>query len=220
MYKSIIFDLDGTLLDSSMGILEAVQITLKELNMPMLPPEILKTFIGPPIQNSLEKHFGLTSAKAMEIANKFRANYKEYSLLQATLYPGILELCAKLKAQGHKLAVATYKSHDNAMKILEHFGFMEYCDYALGSDKEGKYSKADIIRLCIEQLGSDLDECVMIGDSKADADGARKVGIDFIALTYGFGFKPNEALTEINPIAVCNDVQELEKFFLKTKIKA
>ena len=141
MYKTVIFDLDGTLLDSTVGIIDAVKITLGELGLECPPDDVLKTFIGPPIQDSFSRQFGLDKESAMKYADMFRANYRKYSMFRATLYNGVLELLESLKNSGRKVAVATYKSHDNAMAVLEHFGILRFCDYALGSDAEGKMSK-------------------------------------------------------------------------------
>ena len=83
MYKNILFDLDGTLLDTTIGVIEAVKITINELGLPSLKPEVLATFVGPPMQSSLMKHFGMEPERALECANMFRANYKKYSLFSA-----------------------------------------------------------------------------------------------------------------------------------------
>ena len=212
MYKNILFDLDGTLLDTTIGVIEAVKITINELGLPSLKPEVLATFVGPPMQSSLMKHFGMEPERALECANMFRANYKKYSLFSAEPYPGALELLKSLKETGHKVAVATYKSHENAMGILEKFGILKYCDFAMGSDLDGRLTKTDIVNECIKQLDADRTSTVLIGDSSADARGAYEADIDFIALTYGFGFKSAADLKNIPHVAVCSNIDELASY--------
>lgn len=213
MYKNILFDLDGTLLNTTQGVLDAVKITINELALEMPAQEVLKKFVGPPMQNSFQEYFNMDSSRALSSANLFRKNYKKYSLFKAELYNGIIELLKSLKSKGYKIAIATYKSHDNAMEILEKFGIKKYCDYAMGSDLEGKLSKTDIINECINKLNAEKNSTVLIGDSRADSNGAIEAGIDFIALTYGFGFKSEQDLENIPHVAVCNNVSELADYF-------
>ncbi len=215
MYKTVIFDLDGTLIDSTIGIIDAVKITLKEIGIETPSYEILKTFIGPPIQDSFAHHFNMDKETAMNYANMFRANYKKYSMFRAALYPNVLEMLAELKKQGRQIAVATYKSHDNAMAVLKEFGILDFCDYAMGSDLEGKLTKTDIINECIKKLNADKKSCVMVGDSNADARGANEAGIDFIALTHGFGFSCIQDLARVEHIAACKNIKELEDVLLE-----
>ncbi len=189
MYKAIIFDLDGTLLDTAPGVIFAVEYTIKELKLPMPDKETVKKFVGPPMQLSCQRYFGMDEEDALTAANIFRANYKKHSLLMAELYPGTLEVLRQLKARGYKLAVATNKSHDNAIAILRHFGVADHCDVMLGSDLGGKLKKVDIIRECMKELQVGPGECVYIGDSEFDLEGAEEAGMDFIGVTYGFGFK-------------------------------
>lgn len=212
MYKTILFDLDGTLLDTTIGVIEAVKITIEQLGLPMPSSEFLSTFVGPPMQSSFMKHFGMEPEKALECANLFRANYKKYSLFSAEPYPGVLELLRALKAKGYKIAVATYKSHENAMTILDKFEISQYCDFAMGSDLEGRLTKTDIVNECIKQLAADRTSTVLIGDSNADSRGAYEADIDFIALTYGFGFKSPADLQNIPHVAVCKNIEELASY--------
>ncbi len=192
MCKAIIWDLDGTLLDTTSGVIYAVKYTIKELGLVMPSEEILRTFPGPPMQLSFKKYYSMGEKEALKAANRFRFNYKNHSLLKAELYPNILEILSYLKQNGYKMAVATNKSHENAMEILKHFKISDYCDYMLGSDLEGKLTKADIIKKCIKMLGVSANEAVYIGDSIFDLEGAEKIGLNFIGVTYGFGFKKGE----------------------------
>lgn len=203
-YKAVLFDLDGTLLDTTEGVLAAVRKTISDHGYPMPDADVLITFVGPPMQKSMTEVFGLAPETALRVANEFRENYKA-SLFQAKLYDGVHELLESLQRSGIKIAVATNKSHENAMEILEQFGIMEYCDCAQGSDLGGKLSKKDIIEKCIQALDCDKGETVLVGDSIFDSQGAEQAGIDFIGVTYGFGFT-EETVAEFPLARNCREI--------------
>ena len=156
MYKGIIFDLDGTLLDTSEGVLASIRHTIKTMNYRELPLETLLTFIGPPVKRSLMKHYGLTDQEADEATEVFRQQYKNKDLLKAKPYDGILELLKALKDQGFLVGVATLKREDYAHTILEHFGIAKLCDLICGSDFESRMTKTDVLRKCLSGLGLEL----------------------------------------------------------------
>ena len=145
MYRGIIFDLDGTLLDTSEGVLSSVRHTIKTMGYRELPEETLLTFIGPPVKRSLMEHYGLDDAEADRATAVFRDQYKNMDLLKARPYDGILPLLERLKSQGFLIGVATLKREDYALTILEHFGIAEHCDLICGSDFASKMQKVDVL---------------------------------------------------------------------------
>ena len=184
-----VFDVDGTLLDTTEGVLSSVEYTIEHFGFEPLSEQRLKKFIGPPIQNSFADAYGLSGDILQEIASVFRNRYKDVDLLKAKPYDGIYEAMDSLVKKDVKIAVATYKRQDYAERILRHFGFDRYTDIMYGADHENKLKKRDIIEKCIRDSGiSDYSSAVMIGDSDNDAIGARDIGVSFIAVTYGFGF--------------------------------
>ncbi len=192
-YNYVIFDVDGTLLDTTEGVLSAVCHTIQTCGLPMIEKKELLTFIGPPIQDSFHRVYGIEGDKLQELATIFRNQYKGDDLLKAIPYEGIYALCDKLVAAGVKIGVATYKRQDYAEKILKHFGFDKYSQYLYGADHENKLKKMDIIKLCMDEMGvTDKWQVVMIGDSSHDALGAEQIGVDFIGVTYGFDFASKE----------------------------
>lgn len=192
-YKAVIFDVDGTLLDTTEGIIASAEYAIKQACIPEIDRDTLLTFIGPPIQDSFMRVYGVTKEKAQELAGIFRKIYKDKNLFKAVAYQGIYELLDEIRGRGIKIGAATYKRQDYAREILEHFGFDKYSSYLFGADHENKLKKSDIIMLCINEMGiKDLKDVVMVGDSMHDATGAKALGIDFIGVTYGFGFKNQE----------------------------
>ena len=103
----------------------------------------------------------------------------------------------------------------NAEKIVRHFGFGAYTDVIYGADHENKLKKADIIRLCLESTGvCDRKTAVMIGDSDNDAIGAQRLDLDFLGVTYGFGFKNKEEILRFpNAVGTACRAEELLDFF-------
>lgn len=196
-YKLVIFDVDGTLLDTTEGVVNAVRYTIQKSGLEPLDEKQLLTFIGPPIQDSFRCLYGIEDVdKLQKLATVFRNRYKDFELLKARAYSGIYEVCDRLKEAGVWMAVATYKREDYAIDIMRHFGFAHYMQAIYGGDHENKLRKADIIQKCLNIIGEqNAGEAVMVGDTLNDSKGAYNAGIDFIGVTYGFGFRNANELT-------------------------
>ena len=209
--KYVLFDLDGTLLDTREGVLGAILNTIERCNREIPSPEILESLIGPPIQKSFQKLYNLSNEKAMEMANLFRDIYKtDDFLFRAIPYAGIYEVLEVALRKGMKIGVATYKREDYARRLLSQKGFDDLVSYVRGSDVAGNLSKADIIRNCLDDMGGDISQAVYIGDSISDGVASREVAMDFIAVTYGFGFKQSDETMIFNPIASVSDCHQIK----------
>ncbi len=208
-YKLVIFDLDGTLADTSPGILNCIRYTQKKMNLPEISLEKMYTHIGPPMAESYNRNFGLTG----EMLNQAIGYHKEYAMKQGykeiKLYDGIVELLDYLKQNGIVTAVATLKAHSTTLKIFEHLRITNKFDIIKGVDGINPKIKAQLLEECIEEAKCEKTECVLIGDSKYDAFGAEKAGIDFIAVTYGFGFKTKDEVGKFSKIGIANTVKEI-----------
>lgn len=215
-YKIALWDLDGTLLDTGDGIIASVFYTIQKEELPTLSKEELQKFIGPPVQDSFQRMYQVDKKEADRLAAVFRQQYKEVDLLKAVPYDNIYDILTLLRERGVKIAVATYKREDYALRLLTHYNFDRYCDIIHGSDLEGRLSKADIIRLCIKEAGVSTDEAVMIGDTCHDAKGAAELGIDFIGVLYGFGFVTDEEKQQYPAIGWAETPLEVEKFIFKS----
>ena len=207
--EAILFDLDGTLLDTSEGIRHSVRYALDQLQLPQPSEECLREFVGPPIQESLMRYGGLSKEDAQRGANIFRDFYKNRALFEASLYEGIIPLLEQLHEQDIKIGVATYKREDYAIDILKHFGIAMYCNVMHGADNENKLTKADIIDLCIDELGVQKHNIVLVGDTEHDAKGASQAGIKFCAVTWGFGYQGSTINSAYDINFVCNNPLKL-----------
>lgn len=197
-YELAVFDLDGTLIDTSEGILSSVRYTIDYFGFEGLSEKSIADFIGPPIQVSFSRAYGLEGPILQDIATVFRDHYKSVDLLKACPYEGIFDVLSNLKNTGLKLAVATYKREDYALEILKNFGFDKYFDVMHGGDHENLLKKSDIIELCIKESNIvEYSKVVLVGDTDNDEVGAKNVGVDFLGVGYGFGYKnsyPNNCM--------------------------
>ena len=213
-YDYVVFDLDGTLLDTREGVIAAIVKTIEEYHFEVPNQSVLESLIGPPMQTSFKKMYGLSDEESMKMANRFRDYYKTDEILfQAKEYDGIYDLISSLIQEHIYIGVATYKREDYAKRLLIGKGFDKYTDYMYGSDFEGKLKKHDIIRLCLDEMRcTDYSRAVYVGDGKSDGVGAKTVGIDFIAVLYGFDFKTEEDAREFSPVGTarrCNDIKDI-----------
>ena len=214
-YKAVLFDLDGTILDTSEGIFMSVKEAAEMLGLPELDQEVIKTFIGPPIEWSFEDKYDIHGDDLKKAAATFRDRYSNHNLLHAKPYEGIFNLFRKLHEKGIGTAIATYKKQDYTMKLLKHFGMDRMVDVIYGSDYEGKLKKSDIIELCIKDLGVTKDEVLMVGDSKHDAMGAKALGVDFAGVSFGFGFEVQDDINDYDHVIYVDKAMDLYDFVVE-----
>ena len=213
-YDAAIFDLDGTLLDTSEGIRKSIAYAIEELGLSPLSDEVIRTFIGPPIQRSFARVYGMDKKEADAAAAVFRDRYKGDDLLLAKPYDGMIETLRTLRDNGVATAVATYKRQDYAQRLLSHYGFDKVSDAIFGSDFEGVLTKKDIIENAINAVSSDRSRVVMIGDSDNDAEGAAQADVSFIGVTYGFGFAAKEDIEKYPHVFVADTPKDIAGFIL------
>ncbi len=212
-YSTIIFDLDGTLLDTSQGIMECANYTANKMGIHKLTVDQQKSFIGPPLMDSFINVCGFSENEAKKAVNLYRERYKEKGILEANHYDQIKELLILINEKKCKSAVATLKRDDFAKKIINHFGLSPYFHSIHGIDDEDAHNKSDIILMCLKEIEQiDLSEVVMIGDSIYDAIGADQLNIDFIAVTYGYGFKNKEDASRIKNVFIAEKVNDIIKY--------
>ncbi len=211
-YKLVIFDLDGTIADTSPGILNCIRHAQKMMQLPEITLEQMYSHVGPPMEESYNRNFGLTGESLKQAVSY----HKEYAVNQGykelEVYKGIPELLDSLKNAGCMTAVATLKAHDTAVKIFESLDMTDKFSTVIGVSIENPMTKAQLLEYCIGKCGCDKSDAVLIGDSSYDAAGAAEAGIDFIAVTYGFGFKSADDTAGYPCAAVCADVSEINRF--------
>ena len=215
-YKVIAFDLDGTLTNPEQGLVASYIYALKKAGIDYGEKSKLKRYIGPPLIESWEADYGLTREQATEILATFREFFGVYGWWDNEVYAGIPELLAKLKAAGKTVVLSTSKPDVYSSRILSHFGIDGYFNFSEGATADHtRERKCDVLRYALDAVGvgtdpDELAECVLVGDTKFDAEGARQVGIDCIGVLYGFGSEADllsEGATYIAPTV--KDVEDI-----------
>lgn len=215
-YSNILFDLDGTLTDSKLGITKSVQYALNKLDIVEEDLEKLEAFIGPPLISSFMKYYSMTEQEAKTAVEYYREYFAKTGLYENQVYEGIVELLELLVSYNKKLMVATAKPTFYTEKILNYFDIDHYFSFICGSNLDGtRTEKHEIIRHVMQETGIDKKTTVMIGDRKYDITGAQENGIQSIAVTYGYGSK--KELTEAGPTHIVEGVQELTTLFTDPK---
>ncbi|RYD21291.1 MAG: HAD family hydrolase [Verrucomicrobiaceae bacterium] len=185
----ILFDLDGTLVDSRAGIFNCIRYSMEHHQLPVPTAEDLLWCIGPPILESFAKLVGPDSPHLFEPAVvKYREQYSAIGIFECEVFPEILETLEELQRQGHTMHVATSKAEVYAKRIITHFEMDRFFASVNGSELDGtRANKAELIAHILEQQRISRDEVVMIGDREHDIIGAVKNGVPSIGAMWGYG---------------------------------
>ena len=184
----ILFDLDGTLTDSMEGVIRSAQYMQEKMGLRVWDYEELRFMVGPPLIESFTKEFGMPLAEAEKGIEVFRERYSTIGLFENKVFPGIVKLLEELKRKGKRMAVATSKKEDLAVRILEHFELAKYFEVIGGDMREaGRDNKAKVIDYVLETMQATKDDVIMVGDRKFDINGAHAIGIPCIAVEWGYG---------------------------------
>lgn len=190
MIKTILIDLDGTLTDPKVGITSSARYGLNKVGRPIAETENIDWIIGPPLKASLAKllNVDVNDDLAEQALLGYRERFAVTGLFENHLFEDVPATLAELKARGYRLFLATAKPEMYAKQILEHFNLLQYFEYPYGSELNGeRTNKADLIAYILEKEKLIPEECLMVGDREHDIFGARKNGIETIAVTYGYG---------------------------------
>lgn len=208
-YTTILFDLDGTLVDSGEGVLKCAELALRHFNLPIPSPEEMRTFVGPPLRDSFLR-FGCTEEMAQEAIAVYRRRYTTVGKFELFVYPGIEKLLQDLTAIGCKLYVATSKPETVSVEILQHLGLARYLTYIAGADQDkGRSTKSEVIAYLLEQVG-DLDGALMVGDTAYDVIGSAQHGIPCAGISWGYGTL--ESIEAAHPAVIVHSTEELLAF--------
>ena len=213
MYDIVFFDLDGTIINSECGVLNAVEYALKKHGANVPQRAQLKSFIGPPLENEFAVLLGITRKEAAETLVKYyREYYSQKGIFEIELYPFVVELLEKIKKSGRKTVIATSKPEEFALKILKHLNIDKYFDVIAGATFDNSRSeKPDVIRYALEKVGNKGNQnIVMVGDRKYDCQGAKEFQMDSIGVLYGFG--DYDELKTAGATYIAKTVEEIYKY--------
>ena len=204
--KAVFFDLDGTLTDSGEGIMNCATLGLQHFGLPIPSREEMRVFVGPPLDQTFIK-FGVPADKTDEAIAVFRSRYRTVGKYENFPYPGIREALEALKAQGHRLFVATSKPEVLANEVLAHFDLSGYFEQIAGATLDGSRShKADVITYLLSLTG-DVGQTIMFGDTAFDVTGAAAHGIPTVGVSWGYG--KVEDMEKAGAKAIAHSMDEL-----------
>lgn len=186
MKPTLFFDLDGTLIDSAVGITRCVAYALERIGEVVPDEAALRRWIGPPLRDS----FATVMKDPVRIeraVEHYRERFEDIGYAEHTLYDGIADAIDALSERGHRIAVVTAKNEPHARKIVDTFAFAARFDTVVGATRDGRIShKPELIGEALARLALPASDCVMIGDRRLDIDGARHHGMRSIGVRWGF----------------------------------
>lgn len=211
MYKHILFDLDGTLTDSKLGITKAIQYALSKEGIKEIDLEKLEKFVGPPLKEAFTEFYGFDEHTIERVINNFREYFEEKGIFENEVYAGIPELLSYLKEKDYIISIATSKPTVFAKKIIKYFELEEYFLKIVGSNLDGtRTGKGEVIEHLLKELEvENTDKIVMIGDRKHDVLGAKMNNLHSIGVTYGYGCI--EELESVGATYIVESIDELYK---------
>lgn len=208
-YPIALFDLDGTIINSQIGITKSVQYALQSFGIVEENPETLVHFIGPPLHKSFQKYYDFDEKETRRAVEKYREYYRENGIFENELYSGIRSLLEELYRNSIKIVLATSKPQIFALQIVENMNIIQYFDTVFGSNLDlTRSDKSEIIRDVMKEYpNSQNKKFIMIGDKEHDIIGANKNNIDSVGVLWGFGSKvelethqPRYIAVEINDL--------------------
>jgi phosphoglycolate phosphatase len=181
----VLFDLDGTLVDSTPGIWASIRVAAAELGLPEPTPGQLRSMVGPPLEEGFTGAFGLAPDDVARAVAAYRAHYTAGAMFDAEVYPGIRDLLTGLRADGATLVVATSKPEPFAVRILEHTGLLPDFAGVHGATLDGAVRHKDQVVGAALAAHPDGVRPVLIGDRSHDVLGAAAHGLPCIGAGWG-----------------------------------
>ncbi len=209
-YETLIFDFDGTLCDTSRGIINSIFYAIDALKLDIDKSKLdTNRFIGPPLISIFQEYLGVELTTAEQMVVKFRERYDTKCCDESALYPGTERLLQHLKTEGFKLGIASSKPTKYIEAILGSKGVLQYFDKVCGVTLENSSEpKADIIGRALAALNAGKNTTLVIGDTHYDIDAARANGIEALGVFWGFGSE--ESLTEAGVKYIAKTQDDIE----------
>lgn len=207
-YRLVIFDWDGTLMDSTDRIVQCMQAAARDLGVPVLPAGAVRQIIGLGLPEAISTLYPLLSAA--DVA-RMRQRYSDHFIaaeaVPNALYQGALALLDGLRSAGVQMAVATGKSRKGLERVWRHNNLGDYFQYSRCADESGSKPDPAMLHQIVDKLGVDVRDAVMVGDTSFDLEMAQRAGMARIGVTYG-AHAP-EQLMPFEPLALCDALPAL-----------
>lgn len=210
-FRAVVFDLDGTLIDSAPDIADAINMVLADLGRIAVSEAMIRQMVGSGWAGLLDRIMEMTGGEPEHgidwAVERFRECYVPRSTRLSSFYPTAMETIQLLHGQGLKLGICTNKRQEATDVIAQNFGLTRYMDSVVGGDTTGAM-KPDPRHLgaVLTELGVDGTAALMVGDSKADVAAARALDMPVVVVSYGYTAVPP---TELNGDALIDRLAEL-----------
>lgn len=188
-YTTVLFDMDGTLIDSGEGVTNSVAYALEKFGIHVTDRRELYRFIGPPLIDSYMEYYGLTREEAERGVKYYREYYSDRGVFENRVYDGIPKTLKALHDAGVRVLTATSKPEFYARQILDKLGLTPYFAFIAGATMdETRVAKSEVIAYALEHVGAtDHSRILMVGDRHFDVDGAKEIGVDSAGVLFGYG---------------------------------
>lgn len=211
-YNAVLFDFDGTLTESGIGITRSAAYAFERMGLPVPSQEELNTFIGPPLVASFMKYGNMSQEDGLRATDLFRERYFETGWKENRVYAGITPLLKELKQQGIHVSIASAKPEVLVRKIADYFGISKYFDKIVGTSLETTHAgKSEILRAALPE-NHDPARTVMVGDRLFDMEAGKNLGFTSIGVLYGYGSR--EELESSGADYIAETVDELRELLL------
>ena len=205
-YDAILFDVDGTLIDSAPGIINTLQEVFDAMGVDTTNVN-LRRYLGPPLRKSFGEHF-TDPAKIEEATERYRISYAVKGSHESEVYPGAVEMLQRLKQAGIVLCTATSKPTEVVTPILKEKGLAPLFDFIGGASMdESRDTKTDVVKYVLSQPVMQGRHVLMVGDRNDDMRGAKDCGLDAAGALYGYGSR--EELDPFHPVFYVQSCAEL-----------
>ncbi len=210
--NTVIFDLDGTLLDTLEDLADAVNYAMRQFQLEEKTISQVRSFVGNGIRKLIERCVpeGDSREDFEEILQCFREYYAVHCQDKTRPYDGIMDVLETLKEKGYQMAIVSNKHH-SAVEDLKNIFFAEYISVAIGqSDNLRPKPAPDTVDLALEQLGCHRKDAIYVGDSDVDKATADNSGMDCIAVTWGF--RDRELLEQLKPAVIVDEPHQIVEY--------
>ena len=208
-YDYILFDLDGTLIESALSVRVSIAHAMEALSLPCPDLSDYTQYVGPPLEDTFRGMCAVPEELIPEGMRLYRDYYDEVGQKSNKVFEGVTGMLTALRRSGRKVAVCTSKNEQVAKAVCDTLGLTPCLDAVCGSTFDGtRRAKADIIPYAIRTLGCmEQSRAVMVGDTHFDARGAQLCGVDFIGVTYGYGTR--DSMAACGAVGFADSPQEL-----------
>ena len=183
--RSLIFDLDGTLIDSSDGVVDAVNFAFRQMGLPEHSPDTIKPYIGYPLEGMFAD---LTDAPVDQLYRHFQTRAIDSVVDSSTILPEVSQVLVELRSRGYQMAIATTKIRIHVEAIVRKFGWERLFDvYVAGNDVGKVKPDPEAILLSIQRLGTHAADSLVIGDTENDILAEQGVPTRVVAVTSPYG---------------------------------